>query len=278
MYCKNCGKQLPDGAQYCDGCGARQVAGGYVTYTQSREPKPSVGFIDAIKLFFTKYADFSTRSRRSEYWFGAVLRPCQQPGRRDSEGLCLDLVPGGSDPHDRHQCPPSARHRKSRHLVSAEPDPRGGLHHSARLVLPGQHRRQPVGSQSQVLIFRHSKQAQWDSPLCLFLCNLMDSPPLPLPMGEVAERSEDGEGIPGCNTLSVTFGDSSPKGRRGGCTPHWKWSVSFITAPAGHDENRARNQGKPLTSCPVILRTFREKGVLRQFRFTHSSSGFPPAS
>ena len=34
-------------------------------------------------------------------------------------------------------------------------------------------------------------------------------------MGEVAERSEDGEGIPGCNTLSVTFGDSSPKGRRG---------------------------------------------------------------
>ena len=37
--------------------------------------------------------------------------------------------------------------------------------------------------------------------------------PLPLPLGEVAERSEDGEGKPGCNTLSVTFGDSSPKGR-----------------------------------------------------------------
>ena len=31
-------------------------------------------------------------------------------------------------------------------------------------------------------------------------------------MGEVAERSEDGEGILGCNTLSVTCGDSSPKG------------------------------------------------------------------
>ena len=73
MYCKNCGKQLPDGAQYCDGCGARQVAGGYVTYTQSREPKPSVGFIDAIKLFFTKYADFSTRSRRSEYWWSVLF-------------------------------------------------------------------------------------------------------------------------------------------------------------------------------------------------------------
>ena len=36
---------------------------------------------------------------------------------------------------------------------------------------------------------------------------------LPLPLGEVAERSEDGEGIPGRNALSVTFGDSSPRGR-----------------------------------------------------------------
>ena len=40
--------------------------------------------------------------------------------------------------------------------------------------------------------------------------------PLPLPMGEVAERSEDGEGTHGRNTLSVTFGDSSPKGRAKG--------------------------------------------------------------
>ena len=73
MYCKNCGKQMPDGAQFCDGCGARQVDGGYVTYTNGREPKPSVGFIDAIKMFFTKYADFNTRSRRSEYWWAALF-------------------------------------------------------------------------------------------------------------------------------------------------------------------------------------------------------------
>ena len=43
---------------------------------------------------------------------------------------------------------------------------------------------------------------QWDNELHL----------LPLPMGEVAERSEDGEGKQGCKALSVTFGDSSPKG------------------------------------------------------------------
>ena len=47
-------------------------------------------------------------------------------------------------------------------------------------------------------------------------------------MGEVAERSEDGEGKPGCNALSVTFGDSSPRGRAKGVCPviYEKWSVS----------------------------------------------------
>ena len=42
---------------------------------------------------------------------------------------------------------------------------------------------------------------------------------MPLPMGEVAERSEDGEGRRGCGTLSVTFGDSSPRGRAKGVYP-----------------------------------------------------------
>ena len=40
--------------------------------------------------------------------------------------------------------------------------------------------------------------------------------PLPLPLGEVDERSEDGEGKPGCNALSVAYGDSSPGGRAKG--------------------------------------------------------------
>ena len=49
-------------------------------------------------------------------------------------------------------------------------------------------------------------------------------PPLPLPLGEVDERSEDGEGKLGCNALSVAYGDSSPKGRAKGC------SFYFISA------------------------------------------------
>ena len=43
----------------------------------------------------------------------------------------------------------------------------------------------------------------------------MDAKGLPLPLGEVAERSEVGVGH-GRKALSVTCGDSSPKGRAKG--------------------------------------------------------------
>ena len=66
MYCRNCGKQLPDGTRFCSQCGTTQAT------ARDREPKPSVGFFDAIKLYFTHYADFSTRSRRSEYWWAVM--------------------------------------------------------------------------------------------------------------------------------------------------------------------------------------------------------------
>ena len=63
--------------------------------------------------------------------------------------------------------------------------------------------------------------------------------PLPLSLEEVAERSEDGEGILGCNTLSVTFGDSSPRGSAKGSVPRYiacwhetSCSITFLH----HDE------------------------------------------
>ena len=57
------------------------------------------------------------------------------------------------------------------------------------------------------------KQAQRYHLLRLFLYHLiLCEPPLPLSLGEVSERSEDGEGNR-CKTLSVTCGDSSPGGR-----------------------------------------------------------------
>ena len=52
--------------------------------------------------------------------------------------------------------------------------------------------------------------------------------PLPLPLGEVDERSEDGEGKLGFNALSVTFGDSSPKGRAKGCTFYFSTTGKLV--------------------------------------------------
>lgn len=62
MFCKKCGNICPDGAAFCGSCGT----------ALSRE-KPQVGFPDAIRLFFTRYADFKGRSRRSEYWYASLF-------------------------------------------------------------------------------------------------------------------------------------------------------------------------------------------------------------
>ena len=69
-----------------------------------------------------------------------------------------------------------------------------------------------------------SQQAQWDNELH----------PLPLPVGEVAERSEDGEGKPVGSALSVTFGDSSPKGRAKGLSPHFDTKMERIGTDTLH--------------------------------------------
>ena len=47
-------------------------------------------------------------------------------------------------------------------------------------------------------------------------CGVMNGTPLPLSLGEVSERSEDGEGTQWGKALSATFGGSSPKGRAKG--------------------------------------------------------------
>ena len=67
MYCRNCGRDLPEGTNVCPGCRAPQTG-----YARNREPQPSVGIVDATKLYFTRYADFKGRSRRSEYWWATL--------------------------------------------------------------------------------------------------------------------------------------------------------------------------------------------------------------
>ena len=69
MFCRNCGRQLPDGIAFCPQCGASQAKQGYV---YSGEPKPSVSIVEATKLYFMNYVNFSGRSRRSEYWWATL--------------------------------------------------------------------------------------------------------------------------------------------------------------------------------------------------------------
>lgn len=48
--------------------------GGYNQYQQYQpQIMPQTGFIEAIRLYFKNYANFSGRSRRSEYWFATLF-------------------------------------------------------------------------------------------------------------------------------------------------------------------------------------------------------------
>ncbi len=92
MICSHCGTNIQEGDKFCSNCGApvepqqtyqtsqqsqQQTYQQYQSYTQYgqnyTEPGTPVGFVDAIKMFFTKYADFNTRSGRSEYWFAILF-------------------------------------------------------------------------------------------------------------------------------------------------------------------------------------------------------------
>ena len=77
-------------------------------------------------------------------------------------------------------------------------------------------------------------------------------PPLPLPLEEVDERSEDGEGKPGCKALSVTCGDSSPGGRaKGGVPRHEKWRASPLPLPLGEVAEQSED-GEGKSGCKAL--------------------------
>lgn len=75
MYCKNCGNYMDDNTQFCPNCGARQDVQNQQQNTRTvngvpdAQPAQKIGFLDAFKMYFMKYTDFSTRSRRSEFWW-----------------------------------------------------------------------------------------------------------------------------------------------------------------------------------------------------------------
>lgn len=113
MVCSKCGMQNPDGVSFCTNCGQSlfpgnanqnfnnqqqyggqqyggpQYGGGqqyggpqyappqntepeYVTNTKARRPV-SVGFGEAIKIYFKNYANFDGRASKGEYWFSVLF-------------------------------------------------------------------------------------------------------------------------------------------------------------------------------------------------------------
>ena len=74
-FCSNCGSEIEEGVRFCGNCGNQLVEVGTSDIRQStpsteyRGEVSSTSFPDAIKIAFSKYADFSGRARRSEYWW-----------------------------------------------------------------------------------------------------------------------------------------------------------------------------------------------------------------
>lgn len=59
MYCNNCGKELPDGAKFCDQCGAAQSSEEAVSAplnikTESTTPKLKNNIVELLKSYFKK--------------------------------------------------------------------------------------------------------------------------------------------------------------------------------------------------------------------------------
>ena len=77
MFCNKCGNILPDHARFCSSCGARVDGGTNVntacSHSHGGQPLPQVGCVEAVRKFFTNFSDFSTRSRRSEYWWAVLF-------------------------------------------------------------------------------------------------------------------------------------------------------------------------------------------------------------
>ena len=66
VHCRGCGKEIHESAPTCPHCGAPQS----VTSAGVRSNVPdSKGFMEYAMTPMRKFAEFSGRSRRKEYWF-----------------------------------------------------------------------------------------------------------------------------------------------------------------------------------------------------------------
>lgn len=72
MFCPKCGNILEDGAKFCSSCGAKvesQTKVNVPCHDHENVPPKHLDPVSAVKLSLGRLADFSGRSRRSEFWW-----------------------------------------------------------------------------------------------------------------------------------------------------------------------------------------------------------------
>ena len=65
--CNKCGASCPDEMNFCNTCGAKLEA--EETVVEDTASDKPIGLVEATKLFFKKYVDFSGRESKAEYWW-----------------------------------------------------------------------------------------------------------------------------------------------------------------------------------------------------------------
>ena len=66
--CAKCGASCPDDMAFCNTCGAK-LDEEKTTASETADTTDTMGFMEATKVFFKKYVDFSGRASRAEYWW-----------------------------------------------------------------------------------------------------------------------------------------------------------------------------------------------------------------
>lgn len=97
MYCKKCGKQLPEGAAVCPECGA-QVEAENAQAPKQKKPLPPI-LARVKENGFDKIVDFKGRMSCKEYWLWilsayviAVVLACTLIGSIVSLAACVGMV------------------------------------------------------------------------------------------------------------------------------------------------------------------------------------------